>query len=215
MSETHRNEVASELAAIYDRFAERYDHNRDLFDMTAIIDAFGQRLPQNGRLLDLGCGAGEPFARHFASRGWSVTGVDLSQRMLELARKHVPGIEVIQADMCAIDFPPGQFDAVTSIYSFFHVPRRHHARLFAACQRWLRPGGHFLFTYATRDWTGADSFDGYKEFMGERLFYSHDRVEDLDALLRAHRFDVVAFDHHDIGGEHFLWVTVRKPDESE
>lgn len=107
MSDANHNEVAGELAAIYDRFADRYDQNRDLFDMTAIIGAFEQRLPPGGRLLDLGCGAGEPLARHFASRGWSVTGVDLSQRMLELARKHVPGIEAIQADMCAVDFTPG------------------------------------------------------------------------------------------------------------
>ncbi|MFA7097278.1 MAG: hypothetical protein WC383_12475 [Gammaproteobacteria bacterium] len=51
--------------------------------------------------------------------------------------------------------------------------------------------------------------------MGERLFYSHDRVEDLDALLVSHGFNVVAYDYQEIGGERFLWVTVRKPDDSD
>ena len=54
------------LQKIYDGFAESYEENRGIFDMTEVFDSFYGRLDvEKGRLLDLGCGAGEPFARFF------------------------------------------------------------------------------------------------------------------------------------------------------
>jgi SAM-dependent methyltransferase len=200
----------AELARIYDRFAATYEQNRGLFDMTDILDDFCRHLDGPGKLLDLGCGAGEPFAKTFVDCRWDVTGVDFSNHMLELARRFVPGMKTIHADMCAVQFDAGQFDAITAIYSMFHVPRTAHAKLFDSCHRWLRPGGYFLFTYATRSWTGADRFDGYKEFMGERLYYSHERPDELWHTLSDVGFDIVSAEDRSIGGETFLWVTVRK-----
>ena len=67
------------LQKIYDEFAETYDKNRGLFDMTEVFDSFYERLEiKKGRLLDMGCGAGEPFPRFFIDRGWTVTGVDFN-----------------------------------------------------------------------------------------------------------------------------------------
>jgi SAM-dependent methyltransferase len=71
--------MQNDLRKIYDRFAETYDQNRGLFDMTDVIDDFYKRLPcRTGNLLDLGCGAGEPFPAYFIEQGWRVTGVDFS-----------------------------------------------------------------------------------------------------------------------------------------
>ena len=69
------------LQEIYDGFAETYEENRGLFDMTEVFDPFYAGLKaKQGRLLDVGCGAGEPFARFFIDRGWTVTGVDFYDR---------------------------------------------------------------------------------------------------------------------------------------
>jgi len=111
------------LQKIYDGFAQKYEKNRGLFDMTEVFNSFYERLDvQNGNLLDLGCGAGEPFPLLFIDRGWRVTGVDFSGKMLELAAKYAPEMKTIQADMLEIEFEPNQFDAITAIYSLFHVP---------------------------------------------------------------------------------------------
>ena len=77
-----------DLRAIYDEFAETYDAHRGQFDMAPILDPFFLGLaPSTGQLLDLGCGAGEPFARTFLERGWKVVGVDFSEPLLRLARR--------------------------------------------------------------------------------------------------------------------------------
>jgi SAM-dependent methyltransferase len=141
------------LREIYDGFSETYEQNRGLFDMADVLNPFYKSLGiKNGNLLDLGCGAGEPFGRYFIDRGWKVTGVDFSKQMLKLATKYVPEMHAIQADMCEVDFEPGKFDAITAIYSLFHVSRNDHAALFEQIYRWLCPGGKALFTYATKEY---------------------------------------------------------------
>lgn len=200
-----------DLAAVYDRFADQYEASRGLFDMNAILQGFQARLPAGGHLLDLGCGAGEPFAAHFIQQGWEVTGVDFSRRMLDLASRYVPGMRRVLADMAEVDFPPSSFDAATAVYSLFHVPRARHPELFARIQRWLRPGGRALFTYATRQYTGGDRFEGTKEFLGETLFYSHLSPAELEEALCAGGLVAEDMAYRDIGGETFLWVTACKP----
>ena len=199
------------LRDIYDGFSATYEANRGLFDMTPVLEPFFAGLHQpHGRLLDLGCGAGEPFPRYFLDHGWDVVGVDFSENMLRLAARYAPGMRTLHADMLDVDFEPARFDAITCIYSLFHVPRARHPALFANFHRWLRPGGQVLFTYATKEYTGADEFEGEKEFMGRPLFYSHTTPARLRGQLDAAGLDAAAFDLRDIGGETFLWVSASR-----
>jgi len=196
------------LQESYDGFADTYDANRGRFDMGPVFEDFWQRLGRNrGDALDLGCGAGEPFAKNFIERGWGVTGVDFSARMLQLAERYVPEMRRIHADMATVSFPPASFDAVTAVYSLFHLPRVQHAALFRNIRTWLRPGGKLLFTYASRHYTGAETFDGDIEFMGRPLYYSHDTPQLLRGILADAGFGIEDETWRNIGGETFLWVT--------
>jgi len=206
------NPMQDTLREIYDRFAETYEKNRGLFDMTEVIDDFYKLLPASpGHLLDLGCGAGEPFPAYFIQNGWQVTGVDFSARMLEMAHRYQPKMKTILADIREIEFPEKRFDAVTSIYCLFHIEHENHEEIFRKIYRWLKPGGMAFFTYATREYTGENIFNGYKEFMGERLFYSHTTPENLTATLQSTGFQISSAQYRDIGGETFLWLTLVKP----
>jgi cyclopropane fatty-acyl-phospholipid synthase-like methyltransferase len=202
--------AAASLARTYDAFALTYESSRGLFDMTEVLGDFHARLPAAGDLLDLGCGAGEPFSREFVERGWRVTGVDLSGAMLELAARYVPQMSRIQGDMRAVSLPRHSFDAICAIYSLFHVSAVDHPALFARMRDWLRPGGVLLFTYATRAYTGQDRFDGYKSFMGQELYYSHVTPSELVAQLDAAGLELVEARERSLGGETFLWVTARR-----
>jgi len=200
------------LQHIYDGFAKTYDAGRDQFDMSAVLPPFFTSLDKKtGEALDLGCGAGIPFPAYFIQHGWSVVGVDFSREMLKLAAHLVPKMEGECGDMGTVRFDPDSFDAITAIYSLFHIPREQHAELFIRFHEWLRPGGQMLFTYATKAYTGQDSFEGTKEFMGQRLFYSHLTPEQMDAALVAAGFKIESAVLREIGGESFLWVTVQKP----
>ncbi len=199
------------LRSIYDQFADTYEAHRGAFDMSAVIEGFLRFLPESpGDLLDLGCGAGEPWACAFIERGWRVTGVDFSERMLDLAARYAPEMQRVNADMREAVFAPNSFDAITAIYSLFHVPCEDHAALFKRFHQWLRPGGKLLFTYATRDYTGADAFEGTIEFLGQPLFYSHDTPVEMRAALAEAGLRILDESYRGIGGETFLWVTVER-----
>lgn len=204
--------AATEMRQAYEALAATYDANRGLFDMTPVLDDFFARLASDqGELLDLGCGAGEPVAKAFIERGWEVTGVDFCEAMLGLARRYVPQMRPVCADIRDVAFEPKSFNAVTAVYSLFHVPVDTHVDLFRRVQAWLRPGGRLMFTYATRDYTGAEHFDGWKTFMGQQLYYSHQTPDELVAQLEGAGLKCESLQEREIGGERFLWVSACRP----
>lgn len=100
------------------------------------------------RLLDAGCGEGR-FARMLSERGAKVTGIDFSQRMIELAReaeeRESRGIEYHQADMADLAlFEAKTFDVAVAYLSIIDVPRYEAA--FREVARVLKPGGRFVFS---------------------------------------------------------------------
>ena len=203
--------MKQKLSEIYDEFAKTYDENRGQFDLTEIFNSFYARLAlDQGKLLDLGCGSGEAFSRLFVEKGWHVTGVDFSKQMLELAHRYVPEMETIHADVRQVKFSSAQFDAIVAVYSLFHVPRQDHHELFSNMHHWLRPGGMLLFTYATKQYTGCEEYDGYVNFLGKDLYYSHSTPEQLTKDLRAIGFKILEKEFIEIAGETFLWITVQK-----
>jgi SAM-dependent methyltransferase len=197
----------TDLQSAYARLAARYDANRDQFDISALLAGLQGRLPARGRLLDLGCGAGIPVTQSFLGRGWDVVGVDFCPQMLALAGEYVPAMHGILADMRSVAFAPASFDAVTAVYSLFHVSWHEHGALFQRIAHWLRPGGRLFFTYATPDYTGETEFEGWKDFMGIDLFYSHTTPERLRQQLAAAGLAIEAEQRPLIGGERFLWMT--------
>src|SRR5215212_3840190 len=151
VSEDHRRTVESG----YDRMAEQYLASRDPYDplaLTALEDLAS--LPTGAVVLDLGCGAGVPVTGWLADRGFSVTGVDVSARQLELARTNVPAGIFLKADMIELIFAPESFDAVVAFHSIIHVPRAEHPALLADIHRWLKPEGLFLATMTVTDFEG-------------------------------------------------------------
>jgi len=198
------------LAEHYDALAETYAGGRHLFDTRPLLLKFAEPLSSSARVLDVGCGAGEPVARFFIDRGDQVLGIDCSPKMIELARGKVPEAEFAVADMLAFDAPAGQFDAITAVYSVFHINRSHHQALFAQFARWLKPGGHLLLTLASEAYSGEPEFDGQINFIGHDLPYSHDRPEQALAKLEAAGLSAWSAEHIETGGESFFWVMAQR-----
>ncbi len=132
-------------------------------------------------MLDLGCGAGIPLTKALADT-FDVTGLDISARQIELARRNVPNARFINADIVTHDLPPQSFDAAVASYSLFHIPRAEHEGLFRKLTSWLRPGGLFLANFGI-----ADSEVDYEEdWLGAPMIWSSfDEDRTLTALKKA------------------------------
>lgn len=210
MTDPHRNLVESG----YDRVAERYLATKDPEDplVLSALDEVARELPPGAAVLDLGCGAGVPATRWLAGRGFDVTGVDLSGRQLDLARRLVPGATFLKADMTELTFGPGAFDAVVAFHSIIHVPREQHPALLRKIRRWLKGGGLFLATLTLTDFVGED---GDWEGWGAPMRWSHYDADTNVAMLRRSGLGVVYAEPRAGGGtgktgETWLWVLARK-----
>jgi ubiquinone/menaquinone biosynthesis C-methylase UbiE len=125
----------------YDVWAADYDDPNDLIEMEQpvtrrIID----RLPI-GTALDAACGTGR-HAAYLASLGHSVTGVDISAGMLDVARAKVPQADFRQGDLHQLPVPDQHADLVVCSLALTHVPEL--APVPAEFARVLRPGGHLV-----------------------------------------------------------------------
>jgi len=105
-------------------------------------------------VLDVGCGGGL-LAEALAARGGRVTGIDMAEASLAVARAH------LQPSGLAIDYrrttaeahaeeKPGRYDVVVCMELLEHVPRP--ASIIDACARLVRPGGDLFFATVNRTW---------------------------------------------------------------
>ena len=92
------------------------------------------------RVLEVGCGWGELAEWLAQETGAEVVAVDLSPRMVELARER--GVDASVADVQALPFPDASFDVVVAAWMLYHVPELDRA--LAEIARVLRPGGTFV-----------------------------------------------------------------------
>jgi demethylmenaquinone methyltransferase/2-methoxy-6-polyprenyl-1,4-benzoquinol methylase len=129
----------------------------DRYDLITVLLSYGQdrrwkhRLatlvpdPAGARALDLACGTGD-IAYELAARGARVTALDITPRMLALARRRPESstrrVGLVAGDMMALPFADGCFDVISTGYGLRNVPILQEAVHEIA--RVLRPGGLML-----------------------------------------------------------------------
>jgi 2-polyprenyl-6-hydroxyphenyl methylase/3-demethylubiquinone-9 3-methyltransferase len=105
------------------------------------------------RVVDVGCGGGI-LSESMAARGAQVTGIDLSEKPLGVARLHLlesgrqVNYRMISAEALAEEMP-GAFDVVTCMEMLEHVP--DPSSVVTACARLVKPGGHVFFSTLNRN----------------------------------------------------------------
>jgi 2-polyprenyl-6-hydroxyphenyl methylase/3-demethylubiquinone-9 3-methyltransferase len=109
-----------------------------------IICELSRRCSGNIRILDLGCGAGF-LANELARRGYEVTGLDISQSTLEVARNHdsTRAVKYCYGDAYKLEWGSGTFDVVCAMDFLEHV--EHPEKVVRETARVLKPGGLFFF----------------------------------------------------------------------
>jgi 2-polyprenyl-6-hydroxyphenyl methylase/3-demethylubiquinone-9 3-methyltransferase len=100
-------------------------------------------------VLDVGCGGGI-LAEAMARRGARVTGIDLSEKALSVARLHLQESRLdIRYEKSSVEDYAGAFDVITCLELLEHVPQP--ASMVAACARLVRPGGRVFFSTINRN----------------------------------------------------------------
>jgi len=135
--------------AKYDKIASSYARKADVFDSAVEeVRKFIGILKKGSRVLDVGCAAGRD-CKVFKGAGFSVVGIDLSEKLLAIAKKKHPGISFRLADMRNLPFRENIFDGVFARAVLHHLEREEMMGVLKQFYNVLKPGGIlFIMTKA-------------------------------------------------------------------
>lgn len=140
-------DVFHEYAGFYDALYEDKDYLKECLFIREVFEKYGD-LPVNS-LLDLGCGTGS-HALHFADMGYTVTGVDISEEMLDIAcqknEKRERKSKYIQQDIRHLDLKQ-KFDAAVAMFAVmgYQITNSDFEVALQSVHRHLKDGALFVF----------------------------------------------------------------------
>ena len=87
----------------YDKMGERYHKTRNNEKFKSELEKFSNLLPSSADVLDAGCGVGIPVSQFLVKKGFNVTGVDISKKLIDLAKENVPKASFYQKNILTQD----------------------------------------------------------------------------------------------------------------
>ena len=147
-------------APMLEGMAEFFERRLDLYDAHMLCEIEGARefykftaecLPTVAgcHILDLGCGTGLELGEYFSLNPEArVTGIDLSQGMLDALRSKFQGRKITLICGSYFDIPFGEevYDGAVSVESLHHFEKEEKAKLYRKLQRALKPDCAFILT---------------------------------------------------------------------
>ncbi|GAB2649337.1 class I SAM-dependent DNA methyltransferase [Nocardia goodfellowii] len=184
------NEIAA-VGAAYDEIAELYDElvRQPLYGKPfddAMLAIFTELVGPGGVVADIGCGQGRLTAQ-LAESGLDVRGIDVSRRLLALARNEFPQLRFDEGSMEDLDFGAASLDGLVAWYSFIHLPPERIPGVLNGFHRVLRAGGHALFAFQATD--GSEVVEPFDHKVIRAYRWSPERLAEL---LRDSGFEVSA-----------------------
>ncbi|WP_101382014.1 MULTISPECIES: class I SAM-dependent methyltransferase [Kitasatospora] len=219
---TRRSAARALQAVAFDAIGARYGEafpakNGQLAAGRRLLD----ELAPGDRVLDIGCGTGDPTVRQLAEAGMAVTAIDLSDGMLSLARRTLPDAAAyhrmdlydLSTDRAESAWgvpelgPAGarSFAAATAFFSLIMLPQQEIRVALSRIRKLLRPGGLLVLGLVE-----ADLDDCPMVFLDQQLRISGFLREELASAL--HR---VGFTVEELNGRPYAPACTALPPEEQ
>ncbi|KAA9001397.1 methyltransferase domain-containing protein [Affinibrenneria salicis] len=199
------NPAAKNILSLYQRHADTFARQRScsLFEKNW-LDKFIAVIGSRGRILDIGCGNGQPIAGYFIQQGFQLTGIDGATAMLARARERFPEQCWLEQDMRELALDE-TFDGLIAWDSFFHLTQQDQQKMFPIFAQHSHPGSALIFTSGTSNGIAMGQFEG------EPLFHASLAPEEYRVLLDASGFEVIDMVMEDPQcSGHTVWLAKRR-----
>jgi SAM-dependent methyltransferase len=153
INEQDSGKLAKSIRESYDTLAEEYAkrifnelQNKPL-DRDLLDEFLARTSDLEGEICDMGCGPGH-IAKYLVEHGArNVYGLDLSPKMLEVARKLNPEINFIKGNIMGLDLPNSSLAGIVSFYAICNIPGESLGTVFREMHRVLEKGGLLLIAF--------------------------------------------------------------------
>jgi ubiquinone/menaquinone biosynthesis C-methylase UbiE len=158
---------SNKVETVYDTVAQEYaetfsgEHEKKPKDRE-ILRRFSQEIGEARPVWDFGCGPGQT-TKYLKNLGIEISGLDLSEKILEQARSIHPEINFRKGNILPLEFEDDSIAGVVAFYAIVHFTKDQVGMAFREIYRALQPGGILLFTYHIGEETiHIDEFLGKK-----------------------------------------------------
>ena len=158
----------SKIKDVYDTVAKEYaeafynEHEKKPKDREMLL-RFSEEIGNRRPVWDFCCGPGQT-TQYLKNLGIEISGLDLSEKILEQARAIYPGIDFQKGNILDLEFENDSIAGVVAFYAIVHFTREQVNTAFREVFRVLKPGGIFLLTYHI----GGETIH-VNEFLGRKI----------------------------------------------
>lgn len=180
---------------LYDKVAREYaerfsgEHEKKPKDQE-MLHRFAQEIGRRRPAWDFGCGPGQT-TQYLTNLGIEISGLDLSERMLERARTIHPEIHFQKGNILELEFGNNSIAGAVALYAIVHFSEEQVSRVFHEVFRVLQPGGIFLLTYHI----GEETIH-VEEFLGKKvdidlMFFTTDFISSCLSKSGFNRIEII------------------------
>ncbi len=169
----------------YDMFYDELD--KKPYDIQ-FVDTYLNYLGEEPVILDVGCGPCGHIDKYISRKGYKVVGIDLSEKCVEIARNHSPGIQFLTMDFAEMGFGDSSFDGIVSYYSVIDTPKKYIGNVLSEFRRVLKKNGLLFLTVKSG---GEEGFQNDLLGINARIYFSLFTENELRNLLENKDFEIL------------------------
>ncbi|MFX1283497.1 MAG: class I SAM-dependent methyltransferase [Promethearchaeota archaeon] len=187
MQEKLQNEIKLTYDNVANEYGEYAEHALAKKSLDRkILELFAERVGSSETVYDIGCGPGT-VTRYLKGLGVSIVGIDISTKMVEIARKLNPKIHFEQGDVFNLKLGENTLGGIIAFYLIINFPRADIPKVSEEMFRVLRQGGTLLLTFHVGEKTiPVEEYLGKKVTMNFTLF----QPEEIKAILQRCGFQI-------------------------
>jgi ubiquinone/menaquinone biosynthesis C-methylase UbiE len=158
------NKIENVYGTVAKEYAETFsgEHEKKPKDQE-ILHRFSQEIGDRRPIWDFGCGPGQT-TKYLQNLGVEISGLDLSEKMLEQARTLHPEIHFRKGNILELEFDNDSIAGAVAFYAIVHFTEEQVGIACREVFRVLQPGGIFLLTYHV----GEETIH-VEEFLGKKV----------------------------------------------
>jgi len=174
-------------------------------------DTFISLLKPGSSVLDAGCGPGIK-SKYLSDNSLRVTGIDFSEKLIEIARREVPKAEFMVMGMKDVRGLACEFDAIFMQASLLHIPKREALSVLSGLVSKLKPGG-YLYVAVKGVRPGGEEESVLKEdnygYSYER-FFSYYSMDELKGYCKSLNLKIVYENQKLVGHTDWLQIVGKR-----
>jgi SAM-dependent methyltransferase len=202
------------LKDTYDQIAEDWhrDHQSDDWWIEG-TDRFVALVGKGARVLDIGCGSGVK-SKYLKEQGLDLVGIDLSPKMIDIARREVPDTEFHAMDLKEAWRLEGMFDGLFMQAVLLHVPKAEAQEQITALARKLKRGGFFYIAVKAKREGGVEEEIKTENDYGYEYqrFFSYYTLDEVKKFFENAGLKIIYENGADLDQTNWIQVIAQNPE---